>query len=157
MLKAAQYEAIGRLTLAFNEIEYVIDDWCPHFIGAAEWSVSVFLAQTENTFQHKADRFKQIIEAIAKDQPLTHPNTETIESLLKKAKCVAGNRNKYVHSLVKMDFETKSPKLMNKGKETPCDERVITDLATEASYLAHHLEDECAELLAMLAELRPSK
>jgi hypothetical protein len=43
MLKDTEYEAIGRLALAFNEVETVIDEYCPHMLGASKWEVATIL------------------------------------------------------------------------------------------------------------------
>jgi hypothetical protein len=157
MLTGKQYEAIGKLALSFNEIEAVIDDFCAHLIGAAEWSVSVLIAQEQKEFSRKADRLKRIVKAIAGERPVLHPNAGAIANLLIKAKALADKRNEHVHALVVVDFRTNETRIKIRGDETACDEARIINWAIEASNLAKSLADECAELLGMLTEIRVLK
>jgi hypothetical protein len=53
MLKDTEYEAIGRLAPAFNEVETVIDEYCPHILGASEWEVATVLWDKKANFDQK--------------------------------------------------------------------------------------------------------
>ena len=113
-LTPQQYEAIGRLTLAFNGIEYWLESYMPYLVGVPELSVG-YLMLEEGTFGRKADRFRSIIQAMGKDRPVCSNRVQALEKLLAEAKDLAQKRNEYVHALVVQDFKTKEVKLRIKG------------------------------------------
>jgi hypothetical protein len=77
-LTAKQYEAIGRLMIAFNNLEMHIEVLFAHTLGAPEWSVSLLFAE-EELFGKKVERFKKVLRAISEDRP---GFGEKIESLI---------------------------------------------------------------------------
>jgi hypothetical protein len=145
MLTPQQFEAIGRLTLAFNDIEYMIEVYLAHMLGTPEWSVSVLIAEEEQ-FGKKAERFKRVLREIAEERPQIETRINLVLGLIAKAKELADNRNKYVHALVVHDFATNQAKLRMRREEIMCDEQKITDLAMQASDLAEQINTQCGEL-----------
>lgn len=107
MITDKEYEAIGRLALSFNEIESVLDNFSAALIGAREWKVSELLGNYRGDFGRKVDRFKGIVEAIAAERSVGAPSAHSILDLLKKAKMLAEQRNKYIHAVVVVDPKSK--------------------------------------------------
>lgn len=71
MLTEKQYAAIGRMALAFNGVEAVIDSMCPQFISGPEVSIVIAAFDKDSTFSRKLERFKRILTAFIKHfQPL---------------------------------------------------------------------------------------
>jgi len=64
-LTGKDYEGIGRLSLAFNELEFVIEEYFAQILDAPEASVSKLLAD-EDLFSRKVIRFIAVLEAISK-------------------------------------------------------------------------------------------
>jgi hypothetical protein len=60
MLTDKQYEGIGRLALAVNDIEATVDIYLPFIVGAPEVGVS-FLFSEEAPLSRKLDRFKRVV------------------------------------------------------------------------------------------------
>ena len=156
MLTPHQYEAVGRLVLTFNEIEYAFEVYSAHLLGAPEWSVSVLLAE-EGTFRHKVERFDGILQAIGNEHPSFHTQIEPIRQWVRKAKELATKRNEYVHALVVHDFQTNEARLRIRGTDTVCNEAEINFLATEAAVLVDQLSKHCGDLHVMIEEARGSK
>jgi len=153
MLTPQQFEAIGRLTLAFNDIEYMIEVYLAHMLGTPEWSVSVLIAEEEQ-FSKKAERFKRVLRKIQEERPQIETRVTSVLGLIAKAKEVAEKRNDYVHALVVHDFATNQTKLRIRREEIICDERGIIDLAMQASALAQQINTECGELHEALESAR---
>jgi hypothetical protein len=156
MLTPKQYEAVGKLTLGFNEIEYAFEMYIAHLLGAPEWGVSVLLAG-EGTFRHKAERFDHILHVIADERPAFHAQIEPIRQWVKRAKQLAEKRNEYVHALVVHDFQTNETRLRIKGTDTICNEAEINFLAVEMAVLVDQMHTHCGDLLVLVGEARESK
>ena len=157
MLTEKQYEAIGRLALAFNEVEYAIDSWCALFVSAPERTVSRALCHDKTSFDLKLQRFKRIMRAIVEERPALKSRIEAIDKVLTRAKQLSEKRNEYVHALVVTDFRTMETKIRVKETEIECDHRAIYQLAIETRVLATQLVAEFAEFVVTLEQARKSK
>lgn len=104
MLTLKQYEAVGRLTLAFNDIEFVIETYTTFFIGSPEYAVSEWLAE-KGMFQQKVERLESVLKALVIERPLLESAIKTIMDHLQQAKELASQRNLYVHAMVVYNFE----------------------------------------------------
>ena len=93
MLTPSQYEAVGRLTLAFNDIEFVIETYTAFLIGSPEYAVGEWLAE-QGLFQQKADRLAGVLKSIIAERPILEPLTSAIIDQLKQARNLAEERNK---------------------------------------------------------------
>lgn len=158
-LSSEQYEAVGKLALAFNNVEAVIDEYLPLIIGAPEWRVAEFVAGRDEGFNRKAGRLAMVVRLIAEHFAPLGYITDSITNLLKEATTLATNRNQYVHALVVFDFkknETKIRKRVQKvDREEVLNETGVIALATQAHDLASRLDNELANLLSELVDLRP--
>lgn len=156
MLTPKQYEAVGRLALAFNEIEYAFEVFTMHYLSAAEWDVSEILAH-EGMFRQKARRFSAILKVMAKRYSTCEPLMQEIQKWIKRAEKLAEKRNQYIHALMVPDFRTNTIRLRIGGNDVPCDEAAIFNLALESSTLANRIMTDCSELLVMINEIRGLK
>jgi len=135
MLTPKQFESIGRLTLAFNEIEEMISIYLPYILQNPEWNVSLLIAEGE-TFSRKLEFFKKVLAAIADERPIAEVQTKAVQDLLDKAKRIADKRNYYVHAIGFIDFTKNERMLRSKRGVSPVDESEIFTLAAEASDIA---------------------
>jgi len=153
MLTPEQYEAVGRLSLAFNELEYAIELYTAFLISTPEWSVSEKLAG-QGTFRHKAERFKDILEAIGQEHPILFPRTEELTGLVKQAQALAKERNRYVHALVVHDFQHNTTHLRGRRGDFECNETEVIFLASSADALSFQIANEGSALHEALVDLR---
>ena len=156
MLTPAQYEAVGRLALQFNEIEYVFEVYLTYLLQTPEWEIAELLIE-EGTFSRKAERFVRVLKAIAKRRPETDAWIATALPLAAKAKKLAEKRNRYVHALVVDDIQTKETKLRMRGREVICDEAEITDIVRQVQKLVDDMHAAFGDLIAVVGEIREAK
>jgi hypothetical protein len=158
-LTSKEYEAVGKLALAFNEVEAVIDDYLPSIIGAPEWRVAEFFAARDEGFVRKTDRLSAVVKRIEEHFGALRYITDAVLNLLKEAKELAARRNEYVHAVVVFDFRKNATKIKKRvekvDREEVFDEAGVIALARQASDLAIRLDNELGNLLGPLVELRP--
>src|ERR1700730_3673566 len=96
-ITAKQYEAIGRLSVAFNELELSIEVLLVHTIGSSEWSVASLIGEGEG-FARKVRRFREVLLALKKERPEFSSAIDSVVKVLQGADDVALKRNAYVHA-----------------------------------------------------------
>jgi hypothetical protein len=153
VLTSTQYEAIGRLSLAFNELEYSIEFYSALLISAPEWSVSTMLAE-QGHFEAKATRLDSILQAIAGEHTELLSDCNALRDSVKRAKELANERNRYVHALVVDDLGSSDTRLRARGKEFVCNENEIVFLANGMSNLGFEIANQCGALHFSVDELR---
>ena len=153
MLTSKQYEAVGRLALAMNELEYSLEFYTAVLLGTPEWSVSALLA-AEGMFDQKAKRFDAVLEVISNERPLLGGQITPLREYVKKARDLAKERNRYVHALVVHDFERNKTSLRGRRENFECDEVKITYFADSADDLAFQIANDCGALHVNLEDLR---
>lgn len=156
MLTPKQYEAVGRLALAFNEIEHYFGVYMGHLLGTPERGVAELFAE-EGAFARKAERFKRVLKVIRAERPAAAVWIEGVEKLIDQAKAIAEERNGYVHALVVEDFERNETQLEVRGKRIVCDEDEIVDLAMQAAELVKEMHVQFGDLLVLVGEMREWK
>lgn len=155
MLTAKQFEAIGRLTIAFNEVENVFEAYIARLIGAQERGVSLLLAG-EGTFRHKAARFRAILERLPEDHSdLVYVQIRAVLQLVRQAEELAIERNKYVHASITYDIAKNETTLLSRERTISCDEKAICEVAAKAWAIVGELHEECGELLMLLGRETP--
>ena len=65
MLTSQQYEAVGRLTLGFNDIESVIDAYVCTIFHAKEVLLGSLIAE-DGSFEQKSNRFKKVLKTLVR-------------------------------------------------------------------------------------------
>jgi hypothetical protein len=154
VLTPKQHEAVGRLTLAFNEIEQMLDNWFPDMLGCAEPTVAFLIARRESFVRQKIAFLEQILNGILEDRPAVESEIKAVITLLGEAKTLNGNRNDYVHSFAFIDNRHKKRKNRMKKKTIDCDKEQILALAGQASDLAMHLSQAFHKLQTALIKAR---
>lgn len=147
MLSPEQFAAIGRLTLAFNRVEAVIDGYAGLLVGAREASVAGFILEREQGVTRKVSLLAGIIKAVLSEHPGLAEIAGKAISVLQKVNPLAERRNSIVHSLVAMDKQG-NPVLFNKWKkEAPkCDVESLNALAKDAEDIAMSIFIACGDL-----------
>lgn len=156
MLTPAQYEAIGRLALAFNQVEVAFEIYIAYILNVPERSVGEVLAE-EGMFRQRAERFKKVLQSIGKERPILSEHLDPILQLVKQAKQLSDKRNQYMHAFVVRDLQTDRPRLRVGTADLDCDEARISHLAGHADVLAVQLHMLCGDLLMLLDEQRKSQ
>jgi hypothetical protein len=147
MLSQEQFAAVGRLTLAFNRVEVVIDGYAGLLLGTTEPSVARFTVEREPNVTRKVSLLSGIIKAVLSEHPGLAETAGKAMIVLRKVAPLADRRNSIVHSLVATD-EQGNAVLFNKWKRvTPnCDVESLDALAAEAAALELSILIACGDL-----------
>ena len=154
MLTAKQYEAVGRLALHFNEVEYLFEVYMAHLLATPEWSVAVLFAEEGGGFARKAERFARVLNAIRKERPHLDFWIDGVIKLVERAKTLADGRNRYVHGLVIEDVAKNETRLRIRGKEMEFDFQEIVNLVNETAVLVNEFHNHLGDLIALLESAR---
>ena len=151
MLTAKQYEGIGRFTIAFNEIDQVVEVYLPLVVKYSQCTQAVH--RNPQTFHARAVAFRIALELASAGNEIAAAYAAGILKLLDRAEAIAATRNQYVHAVAFIDFQTNTRMLQMRNGDAAPDEKQITDLAMESAWLARHFADECEALLRMYIEI----
>jgi hypothetical protein len=154
MLTAEQFEAIGRLTIAFNEIEHLLDMYLPDILGNPEPSVAFLIAEAQSSVSRKIEFLKKLLEEISRDRPAAQSEITTVVGLLDKAKELSGRRNDYVHAFAFVDFKAKKRNLRTKKGVIECNANEILAVANEMDLFTVPLSQALHDLKTVLIKLR---
>lgn len=99
------------MTLAFNDIEHMIDMWVPSILGNPEASVAFLVAGKEKFAKRKIKFVRDLLEAFQQDRQAARLEIETVQQLLDKANLLYGRRNQYVHACAFVDYTARKRKL----------------------------------------------
>lgn len=157
MLTAKQYEAVGRLTITFNDIDQMLDMWLPDILGNPEPSVAFLIAGNEMFFKRKIEFSKKLLKAILDDQSAAKPEIDAVSELLEKAKALNGQRNQYVHSVAFVDYKERRRKLRTDKGVIECNEDEVMALADKAGDITVKLSQAFQKLQTILIKLRCGK
>jgi hypothetical protein len=148
MLTARQYEGIGRLTIAFNEIDAVLKAYLPLVV---EYSKCTLLPPHDApwTFHRRAVAIRMALESASAVNEIVGAYAGSIINILDMAKTIATKRNEYVHAVAFIDFTTNTRMLQMRSGDAPPDEKQIFELANEAVFVASKLAGECEALLRL--------
>jgi hypothetical protein len=155
-LALEQYAAIGKLTLSFNHLEVAFELYTGYILRTPEFQIGAALA-SEGMFRQKADRFSKLLTLIAECHPVLLQRTKGINELIKQAKRLAEERNRYVHSFLVHDTITNTPQLKKGADHVPCDFNKIINMAGNADVLAVSVHFQCGGLLSELESERNKK
>jgi hypothetical protein len=97
MLTAKQYEAIGRFTIAFNEIDQVVEVYLPLVVKYGQCTLPA-LPHKPQTFNARARAFRTALELSSTCKEIAACATCVIK-LLDRAEAIAITRNQYVHAV----------------------------------------------------------
>ncbi|GGG89627.1 hypothetical protein [Silvibacterium dinghuense] len=138
MLPAKQYEGIGRFTIAFNEIDQVVEVYLPLVVRYSRCTLPEIHRNTR-TLHARAVGFRTALELASAGNEIA----AGILKLLDRAEAIATTRNQYVHAVAFIDFQTNTRMLQMRNGNAKPDEKQIMDLAIESTWLARHFAEEC--------------
>ena len=139
VLTSRQFEAIGRLAFAINELEHTITQYTTFLLGD-DPDIPALGFTRKTKFLRKG--------LMVRDRPGWHAE---ILRTLDKADALAQKRHDYMHALVVHDFVTNQAHLKilsraSRRSEIP-DPAAIVNLASEAYALAGYFTVQCENLL----------
>jgi len=146
MLSPRQYEAIGRLTVAFNEIDAVVEAYLPLIPQFGGFTAPAGLGR-ERSFSHRLRTFRKVLELASDGDPVAGAYCGGISQVLDKCEKVSVKRNEYAHGVAIIDFVRNKTLLKTRSGDIAPDEKSIVESAAEAAFWASRLADECEELL----------
>ncbi len=152
MLTARQYEGIGRLTIAFNEIDEVVKAYLPLVVQYSKSSGPV-PQNVLGTFHRRAVAFRKVLESASVINELAGADAGSTLHVLDMAEEIAAKRNEYVHAVAFIDFTTNTRMLQTRSGNAPPDEKQIFDLASKAAFMALILAEKCEALLRLFLEM----
>ena len=156
MLTAKQFEAIGRVALLFNQIEWACERWYAAILGVPEMDVAIALSE-EGMFTAKVDRLTKLFSALDKQWPDIKAAVAGAKPLLTEAKALAGERNRYVHALMIFDPKTAQTRLRRKKENVPGDLPAIERVGAKAYALDHNLNSALYSVFLAVEKARKSK
>lgn len=142
-----QYEAIGRLSISVNEIDYVIGEILRLFLSAKVETVGELYLNRDRLLGQKRDMLRKVIAEVASRFPQTVTSAEAARSTLFLIETLANDRNNLIHGQLVIDHATKTAQLRSKGTIVPSDAKRINSLALDAKRLADDLVGHCADIL----------
>jgi hypothetical protein len=157
MLSSKQYETIGRLTIGFNEIEFLVEIYIVNFLGATEFAIGEMIASREKFFRHRTDLLEAILKVIADQYKFLSPQVSAVQNYISQARRLADKRNGIVHGLLIPDNRSGRPSLRFKNKDVVWDEAALEKLLTDLSKLTDDLSDACYALKEVVDETRIGK
>jgi hypothetical protein len=155
MLTAKQYEGIGRFTIAFNEIDQVVEVYLPLVVKYSH-CVLPPVHRNPRTFHARAIAFRAALELASAAEEIAAAYAGGILKILDRAEVIAATRNQYVHAVAFIDFQTNTRMLQMRNGDAAPDEKQITDLAMESAWLARNFAEECEALLRMYLDMNGS-
>ena len=155
MLTAKQFEGIGRFTIAFNEIDQVVEVYLPLLLKYSQYTLPPDL-RSPRTFHARVTAFRSALEFASVANELACAYASGILKILDRAQAIAAIRNQYVHAVAFIDFQTNTRMLQMRNGDAAPDEKQITDLAMESAWLARNFAEECEVLLRMYLDMNKS-
>jgi hypothetical protein len=156
MLTSAQFEAIGRLTLVFNEIELLFESYMAAVLTPTELRLGSTVGQ-EGTCNQKGERFKRILAGVCEEYPQLDALVNPMREKIQRARELSEDRNEYVHAIVVHDFSKNETGLRKRGKQPKqlsCDEKVINNLAKQMRMVVDEINALGNDLLMALEVAR---
>jgi len=142
-----QYEAIGRLSISVNDIEYVVGEMLRYFLSAKVDTVGELYLKRDRLLSQKRDMLKKVITEVSNSFPHIAASADAAKSTLLQIDRLATDRNNLIHGQLIIDCATKTAQLQSKGAIVPSGAAHINSLAVKAKQLADDLVIHCGEIL----------
>jgi hypothetical protein len=156
MLTEKEFAAIGRLTIAFNEIDETVAVYLPIILQTPEPGVAVLIAESDS-FRKRADLCRNVLDAIARERPAAETLINIVRQLLKRSIEISQKRNQIVHSVESINYAKNERMLRSRKSVLPINAQDISDLGNEAFNIAYQLIAQFEELASFLKTLRALK
>jgi hypothetical protein len=98
MLTSKQYEAVGRLTILFNEIDEILNVYLPLIPQFGRFGPPKGLGN-EPTFNARAKTFRTVLELASEADAVAAIQVSAILPLLDRSLQLAARRNEFVHAV----------------------------------------------------------
>jgi hypothetical protein len=157
MLNSKQYQAVGRIALGFNRIDFVVHCYTIHFLGTSELGIAEMIAGRYRLFGQKRDFLKLILQQIAVERPAVKRSANAALSALAEASAIASERNGFIHGMVQEDPRTKRMVIGNKGRLHVCDQETLDALVSKVDEVFGKLTNSFSTLFVKLAEIREAQ
>jgi hypothetical protein len=158
MLTADVYEAIGRLTVAFNDVDYMMTSCITDLTGDGEvGEAQAITEENDPGFGRKRDTLKGLLKVVGREFPELGARIKALVALLGEAKQLSNRRNEHIHSLVFRDIGSKTIRFRYRGVPKPVDADAISSAAKESAALFHKLIDAYSYLAEDLRQARGTK
>jgi hypothetical protein len=146
MLTIEQFEAIGRLTISFNHLEYFMELHTVDLIGARD-SIGYRIARREQFFDRKKRLLAEVLKALHATRPELQTRLDELLEVLDKAGDLAKQRNEIVHAVIATS-NAENGYLWNTQKHTvpPCDVASIAKISEQIENLTQKLTVACGDL-----------
>ena len=153
MITTRQYEAVGRLALAFNDLDFAMRRSLAKVLSIPELSVGLLLTDGES-FGRNAALFRKVLKALSDEYSSVKGLADAFSGTITAAATLAAERNRYVHATVVVDISDSSIALFAKGADLPFDVDRIEKLALECSALSAKIYSDQDELWEELKAAR---
>ena len=154
MLTAEQYQAIGRLTIEFNDLEFAVEISIANLIGTEQWSQSLFLAEREFGFDRKCQLFIGLLKVLEDDDSSLSQGVKDIRKHIDQALLIAKKRNSCVHGMALSQTQGKKFKMRHRGEDREYDADEIKQIADEANSLFERFVEDFSDFLAAVDKAR---
>ncbi|MGA2878590.1 MAG: hypothetical protein ABSG13_06535 [Bryobacteraceae bacterium] len=155
MLTEKQYELIGRITIAFNGIDFVMFLYTNHFLGTYEIEIAERIGQS--LFRFFAQR-SRLFETVLTEVALRYPDLGTLIDAVKEAateaEVVNKERTRIVHGLL-IPSSTGTSTLRHGNAPVPCSEAELSDVLQRVRAVEDNLTFACEDLREALNAKRP--
>jgi hypothetical protein len=157
MLTARQFEMIGRVTIAFNGIEAIIEFYGPMFVyGTISDGASLALGakakiEEKYNFKWKLKSLTSILNSLAENHSELSPMIDALLEMLKRAGNLSDERNQIVHGHVVVDPGSQHFVLKGKGSTINASEERLESLVAEVSGFVDVFGLACYELYTALS------
>ena len=145
-ITSAQYEAIGRLAMATNDIDDYLDALLDHFLSTKIALVGRVCLGETRFVGDKHRLLRVIIRELANKFAAIQPFATPVNSTLDEVKALLDQRNRIIHGKVIIGpgktVSIESPQAV--AHATP---EQITALATKAASLMDDLVGQCSDIL----------
>jgi hypothetical protein len=148
MLTTRQYEGIGRLTIAFNEIDEVMKAYLPLIVQHSKCAPAPS-HRGQSTFHTRELALRETLVAASAADELAGAYASVILKILDNAAGIAKKRNEFVHAVAFIDFTTNTKMLQLRSGDVIPNEQEFFDLANEAVFVASKLAEECEAMLRL--------
>jgi hypothetical protein len=160
MFTVRQFELIGRMTIAFNNLEAIIVDYAPTFVlgpisvGRSLATLAKAYLDKQRTFSQKLECLKTILKGLPDDDKEITRHIEVILKSLPRAKHFARRRNEIVHSEIAFDAANHRFVLQNREGMIESGEKALSMLVDELSDFVDVFCVSCNDLYAVLSDKR---
>jgi hypothetical protein len=157
MLSPEQYEAIGRLTVGFNDVDYMIECCIISLPDEVEQADVRECLREQVGFERRKKVLVERLNVIMKEFPKLKGRVNSLRALIGAASALSRKRNEHVHGVIFRRVNTQHILARYRGEEKPINAAAIRRLAAETETLFHKFIDEYSHLSEELRQAREAR